>query len=78
MALREVTPIKKIALPAEPKGGCYLINFYTDSPEEKTTGDAIPNTPTKIARGRNAISHLAEVYTFLSLALLSFRGVRFN
>ncbi len=57
---------------------CYLLYFVPIALRLKTCGDAITHTPAQIAHKGNAIPHLSEVSTFLSLASLTFRGVRFN
>lgn len=60
---------------ADAPGGCYLLYFSTESPQ----GVAIIDTSHRKAAVKiyeGAIRHLSEVSTFLSLASLSFRGVR--
>lgn len=61
--------------PKQKLRGCYLLYFSTESP----LGVAITDTSHRKAAVKNyegAIRHLSEVSTFLSLASLSFRGVR--
>lgn len=76
MALRKVTPIKKDS-PELALRGMLSHKLHSDSPEDKPAGECYHiYTDTDSPNTGNAISHLSEVYTFLSLASLSFRGVR--
>ncbi len=66
MALREVTPIKKIALAVKTARGMLSFKLLPDSPTE-IAGSAITHTSTQIAQKGNAIPHLTEVHGSLSL-----------